>query len=39
MSKNKRDKVKSNLTSSQAVTYAREFKKADRAANYNHKSM
>ncbi|MFD2442431.1 YfhE family protein [Bacillus sp. CGMCC 1.16607] len=39
MSKNKKDKVKSNLSSMQAVTYAREFKRADRAGNYKNKSM
>ncbi|MBE6184169.1 YfhE family protein [Heyndrickxia ginsengihumi] len=34
MSKDKRVKSKSNLSSMQAVTYQREFKKADRAGGY-----
>ncbi|MHC0039105.1 YfhE family protein [Pseudoneobacillus sp. C159] len=39
MSKNKRDKTKSTLSSAQAVAYSREFKRADRAGNYNHQSI
>ncbi|MGG4264464.1 YfhE family protein [Peribacillus simplex] len=33
----KHDKEKSNLTSTQAILYAREFKKADRAGGYTEK--
>lgn len=36
MSKDKRVKSKSNLSSMQAVTYQREFKKADRAGGYTN---
>lgn len=40
MSKNNRkEKVKSNLTSMQAVTYSREFQRADRAGGYKSNSM
>ena len=34
MAKDKRIKEKSNLTGAQAITYQREFKKADRAAGF-----
>ncbi|WP_442598916.1 YfhE family protein [Neobacillus sp. D3-1R] len=34
----KKDKVRSNLTSMQAVTYSNEFRRADRAAGYTQKS-
>ncbi|MDM5357159.1 YfhE family protein [Peribacillus sp. RS7] len=33
----KHEKVKSNLTSTQAVIYAREFKNADRAGGFNER--
>ncbi|MGM0877006.1 MAG: YfhE family protein [Bacillota bacterium] len=32
--KKKRDKIKNTLSSSQEVTYSREFKSADRAGGY-----
>lgn len=35
--KKKRDKVKSNLSSSQEVSYARDFKMADQAGGYTPK--
>jgi hypothetical protein len=34
MEKKKRDKIKSTLTSMQAVTYNHEFKMADRAGGF-----
>jgi hypothetical protein len=37
MDKKKRDKMKSTLTSAQEVNYQREFKMADRAAEYTEK--
>ncbi|WP_110926481.1 YfhE family protein [Bacillus massiliglaciei] len=37
MSKNKQVKLKSNLTTTQAVLYAHEFKKADRAGGFTEK--
>ncbi|MBO0999486.1 YfhE family protein [Bacillus sp. SD075] len=33
----KHEKEKSNLTSTQAILYAREFKNADRAAGFTEK--
>ncbi|MDM5214270.1 YfhE family protein [Peribacillus sp. NJ4] len=33
----KHEKVKSNLSSTQAVLYAREFKNADRAGGFNER--
>ncbi|MDM5219571.1 YfhE family protein [Peribacillus sp. NJ11] len=33
----KHEKEKSNLTSTQAVLYAREFKNADRAGGFNER--
>jgi hypothetical protein len=33
----KKEKMKSTLTSTQAVLYAREFKNADRAAGFTEK--
>ncbi|MCK1993895.1 YfhE family protein [Peribacillus muralis] len=33
----KHEKEKSNLTSTQAILYAREFKNADRAGGFNEK--
>jgi hypothetical protein len=38
MPKNKKDKTKSVLSSMQEVTYAREFKAADRAGGYTQKN-
>jgi len=35
MDRKKNEKTKSNLTTMQEVTYAREFRKADRAAGVN----
>ncbi|RFU69410.1 YfhE family protein [Bacillus sp. V59.32b] len=37
MDNKKREKMRNTLTSTQAVLYAREFKKADRAAGYTMK--
>ncbi|MGE8207598.1 YfhE family protein [Heyndrickxia sp. NPDC080065] len=37
MPKDRRVKEKSNLSSMQAVTYAHEFKSADRAGGYEQK--
>jgi len=34
MAKDKKIKTKSNLSSMQAVTYSREFRKADRAGGF-----
>jgi hypothetical protein len=38
MAKNKQDKTKSVLSSMQEVTYAKEFKAADRAGGYTRKN-
>ncbi|MBD8071220.1 YfhE family protein [Bacillus sp. PS06] len=37
MKEKRRDKSKSTLSSSQEVTYSREFKMADRAGGYTEK--
>jgi hypothetical protein len=37
MKEKRRDKTKSTLSSSQEVTYSREFKMADRAGGYTEK--
>lgn len=39
MDKKKRDKAKNTLSSTQEVLYQREFRKADRAAGYQSKSI